>query len=198
MAKILADSLADLPEIESVDISDNSLTDLSLVPCVDALSKIKNLTELDLSSNSMGPKAAKAISDYLSSSQCPLKKLTIQNSDVNDYQCEKFITALQNNSTLLYLDLSNNKIGNAETLNAVKPDLITGGEAIAALLRCSKTELKVLKLGWNYIRLHSAVDLASSLNYNRTLQYLDLSSNSLGRDGGDTLGKGYFLFFKYF
>ena len=43
MAKILADSLADLPEIESVDISDNSLTDLSLVPCVDALSKIKNL-----------------------------------------------------------------------------------------------------------------------------------------------------------
>ena len=137
----------------------------------------------------------KAISDYLSCSHCPLKKLTIQNSDVNDYQCEKFITALQYNSTLLYLDLSNNKIGNAEALNVVKPNLITGGEAIAALLRCSKTEIKVLKLGWNYIRLHSAVDLANSLNYNKTLQYLDLSCNSLGRDGGETLGiKSFFQF----
>ena len=113
MAKILADSLADLPEIESVDISDNSLTDLSLVPCVDALSKITNLTELDLSSNSMGPKAAKAISDYLSCSHCPLKKLTIQNSDVNDYQCEKMILYLR---FLLHLVLKSYKINNQKSL----------------------------------------------------------------------------------
>lgn len=192
VAKILADSLADLPDIESVDISDNSLTDLSLVPCLQALSKIRNLTELNLSSNTIGPKAAKAISEYLSSSNCPLKKLIIQNSDVNDYECEKFITALQNNNNLIYLDLSDNRIGSAEALNFVRPNLITGGEAIAALLRSSKTELKILKLGWNMIRLHSAVDLASSLNYNKTLQYLDLSCNSLGRDGGETLGK-FFL-----
>ena len=39
------------------------------------------------------------------------------------------------------------------------------------------------------IRLHSAVDLASSLTENKTLQYLDLSCNSLGRDGGEILGK---------
>jgi Ran GTPase-activating protein (RanGAP) involved in mRNA processing and transport len=38
------------------------------------------------------------------------------------------------------------------------------------------------------IRLHSAVDLASSLSVNATLTYLDLSANSLGKDGGEALG----------
>ena len=189
VASILAESLADLPEIESIDISDNALTDLSLVPCLQALSNVKNLTEINLSSNIIGPRAAKAISDYLSTPSCPLQSLILQNADVDDYECEKFITSLYNNSTLTYIDLSSNKIGSAEALNVVKPNLITGGESIAELLRSSKSQLKTLKLGWNMIRLHSAVDLASSLTENKTLQYLDLSCNSLGRDGGEILGK---------
>lgn len=39
------------------------------------------------------------------------------------------------------------------------------------------------------IRLSSAVDLGSSLSINATLLYLDLSCNSLGRDGGEAIGE---------
>ena len=52
--------------------------------------------------------------------------------------------------------------------------------------------LEKLKLGWNMIRLQSATALASSLAINATVVYLDLSSNSLGRDGGEALGAALF------
>ena len=39
------------------------------------------------------------------------------------------------------------------------------------------------------IRLSSAVDLGNSLSINQTLLYLDLSCNSLGRDGGEAIGE---------
>jgi hypothetical protein len=127
VACILASSLFDLPEIESIDISNNVLTDISLEPLLMAIGNIHGLTELNLSSNIIGPRAAKAISEYLSSPSCPLQKLVLQNADVDDYECERFIAAILNNSTLVDIDLSNNQIGSAEALNVVKPDLITGG-----------------------------------------------------------------------
>lgn len=141
VAKILAESLVDLPDVESIDISDNVLTDLSLVPFLKSVSTISTLKELNLSSNVIGPKAAKAISSYLSCPTCPLKRLILQKADVDDYECERFITSITGNSTLIEIDLSGNLIGSAEALNTVRPDLITGGEAIAALLRSSGTRL---------------------------------------------------------
>lgn len=141
VAIILAESLVDLPDVESIDISDNVLTDLSLVPFLKAVSTISTLKELNLSSNVIGPKAAKAISAYLSCASCPLKRLILQNADVDDYECERFITSITDNSTLIEIDLSGNLIGSAEALNTVRPDLITGGEAIAALLRSTGSRL---------------------------------------------------------
>ena len=126
VAIILAESLVDLPDVESIDISDNVLTDLSLEPLLKAVSTISSLKELNLSSNVIGPKAAKAISNYLSSPNCPLQRLILQNADVDDYECERFIAAISDNDTLIEIDLSGNKIGSAEALNTVKPDLVTG------------------------------------------------------------------------
>ena len=194
MAGILSNSLQDLPGIESIDLSDNNLTDLSLVPCIKALSFIPNLTEINLSFNVIGSKSADAISEYLNRKECSLQKLILQNADIDDCGCAKFIKHLHTNDTLTYIDLSGNKIGTSEGLNIVKKTIITGGEAIAELL-VSKSMLKTLILGWNMIRLNSAVKLASSLTHNKTLIYLDLSNNSLGRDGGEILGKYRFLNF---
>lgn len=144
VAVILAESLSDLPGVESIDISDNVLTDISLEPLLKAISTISCLVELNLSSNIIGPKAAKAISDYLSSCNCPLKRLIIQRADINDFGCERLIAAIKNNeNNLIEIDLSNNKIGSAEALNTVKPDLVTGADAIAAFLKSPKTKLGI-------------------------------------------------------
>ena len=144
VAIILAESLTDLPGVESIDISDNVLTDSSLEPLLKAISTISCLVELNLSSNTIGPKAAKAISDYLSSYNCPLKRLIIQRADINDFGCERLIAAIKNNeNNLIEIDLSNNKIGSAEALNTVKPDLVTGADAIAAFLKSPKTKLGI-------------------------------------------------------
>jgi Ran GTPase-activating protein (RanGAP) involved in mRNA processing and transport len=112
----------------------------------------------------------------------------LRNADVDDFECERFVEAIKNNNSLVELDLSNNKIGSAENLNTVMPDLVTGGEALAELLRLPQCKLKTLKVDWNMIRLDGAVDFASSLQINDTLTYLDLSFNSLSTAGGITLG----------
>jgi hypothetical protein len=188
MAKLLASSLQDMPFISSINISDNNLTDDGLVPLLDAILGIKTLLELDLSQNLLGPLTAAAMAQYIASSQCSVEKLTMQRADVDDFECERFVSAIGVNKSLVNLDLSYNLIGGAENLNTVMPDLITGGEAIADLLRNKNCRLISLNLSWNLIRLDGAIDLASSLSINKSLIYLDLSYNSLGTNGGEALG----------
>ena len=119
---------------------------------------------------------------------CPLERLILRNADVDDFECERFVEAIKENKSLVELDLSNNKIGSAENLNTVMPDLVTGGEALAELLRLPQCNLRTLKVDWNMIRLDGAIDFADSLRTNATLTYLDLSFNSLSTEGGITLG----------
>lgn len=188
MAKLLASSLQDMPFISSINISDNNLTDEGLVPLLDAILGIKTLLELDLSQNVLGPLTAAAMAKYIASPTCSVEKLTMQRADVDDFECERFVSAIGMNKSLVNLDLSYNLIGGAENLNTVMPDLITGGEAIADLLRNKNCKLISLNLSWNLIRLDGAVDLASSLSINKSLIYLDLSYNSLGTNGGEALG----------
>lgn len=44
------------------------------------------------------------------------------------------LTSLHNNKSLVFLDLSHNRIGEMEEYNTVNPDFITGGESIAEML----------------------------------------------------------------
>ena len=133
--------------------------------------------------------SADGLANYLASSNCVLQRLHLSRSDIDDAETTKFIEALASNTSLEELDLSHNLIGKDETLNSVKPDVTTGGEAIATLLRENKSSLKILKLSWNMIRMSSAVDLCDGLSFNKTLTYLDLSYNTIGVDGGCALGR---------
>jgi len=188
MAKTIADSLLDIPNVESINLADNRLTDEGMSPILAALVTLPTLYELNLSQNEVGSDTSQALAEYLGRDDCPLRKLTLIGADVDDGECEGFISALQGNSTLTEIDLSQNKLGSSEVLNTVMPDVTTGGEAIADWLRADTCALKTLILSWNMIRLDSAIDLCSALHKNVSLTYLDLSYNSLGHDGGLTLG----------
>ena len=186
--KLLAESLKDLPFLESINIADNNLTDDGLGPIICAIVKIPGLLEVDMSQNEIGSVAAEAMGTYLESESCTLKRLILKNADVDDFEGAAFITALMKNKSVKEIDLSNNKLGVAENLNTVMPDITTSGEALAELLRNPNCQVQTLKLAWNMLRLDGGIELASSLAYNKSLTYLDLSYNALGKDGGMALG----------
>lgn len=187
-AAILAASLAKLPYLESINLEDNNLTDSGLGPILHSIVSIPGLLEINLSQNEIGPDTATALFNYLIDKSCPLERLVLRHADVDDYECDRFIDAVKRNSSLKTLILSNNKIGLAENLNTVMPDLTTGGEALANLLRLSTCKLETLILDWNSIRLDGAIDLASSLAVNSSLTHLDLSFNAMGQAGGIAVG----------
>lgn len=189
MAQLLAESIRGLPFIESINIADNMLTDDGMGPIILAVVDIPGLLQLNLSQNEIGPVSARALFEYLQSDSCPLERLILRSADVDDYECKKFIEAIKLNNSLRELDLSNNKIGAAENLNTVMPDIVTGGEAIADLLMSPACMISRLNLEWNMVRLEGAVELAKSLAVTQTLTYLDLSYNSLGTEGSLALGK---------
>jgi Ran GTPase-activating protein (RanGAP) involved in mRNA processing and transport len=157
-------------------------------PILSAIVHIPSLTELNLSQNEIGPISSEKLHNYLVSSTCTLKTLILNAADVDDFECAGFIDAVRQNTSLRELDLSGNLIGKSENLNTVLPDIITGSEAIADLLRSPECNLTKLHLQWNMIRLDGAIDLAQSLAINSTLTYLDLSFNSLSTGGGIVLG----------
>lgn len=188
IAKILAQSLPDLPFIESVNVEDNRLDDEGLEPLLQAISSMPNIIDLNLSENEIGPATAAMLKSYLASPNCSLERLTLRQADVDDYECEAFVNSLKHNKSVRSLNLSYNFIGRAENLNTVMPDLTTGGEALASLLRDDGCILQMLSLDWNMIRLDGAVDLARSLEVNKSLTSLSLSFNAMGHDGGIALG----------
>lgn len=189
MALILAASLDTLPFVMALDMADNNLTDESMKDLFEAIERNPNIVEIDFSTNDIDSGSAEGLAKYLSSSNCSLKKLYLKTADLDDSETAAFVDALMKNTSLEELDLSGNLIGKDETLNAVKPGITTGGEALATLLREDTCVLKTLKIAWNMIRMDSAVDLCDSLSFNSTLTYLDVSYNTIGTDGGNTLGR---------
>jgi len=189
-ALILAESLKALPYIQSIDISDNKLTCDGLCAVFDAISNIPNLLSLNIAQNDIGPDSASALGAYLSNPNCPLVKLGLQHSDVDDYECGRFVGSLAANKSLKEVDLAHNKLGQLEVLNISRPEFESAGESIASLLEEPTCILESLDVSWNMIRAEGGVAMCKALTHNQHLTYLDLSYNGLGNDGGIALGDG--------
>ena len=186
MGRVLAECLQELPIIESVNLNDNNLTDDSLKYLIDALVNIKTLTSLDLSRNKIDGDSSDSLADYVSREDCPLLILTLQSADVDDGECDGFVQCLVTNRQLRQLDLSSNLLGTSESKG--DPTAPSGPGSIATYLKSTSCRLEVLKVAWNSIRMNSAVVLCSSLAYNSTVTYLDISCNGLGWAAGEVLG----------
>lgn len=188
MAGLLADSLKNLPCLEEINLEDNNLSDDGMGPILQALAQVRTLKNLNLASNEIGGVAAEELGNYLVREDCPLQTLVLHHADVDDFEGERFVNALAGNTSLTEVDLSFNKIGSAENLNTVYPDLVTATEAMAELLTQPGCPLKSLKLTWNMMRLDSAVQFAQALAVNESLTFLDVSYNAFGNDAGCALG----------
>lgn len=176
-----------LPAMQTIDLSDNRLTDKTLMPLALKLHKLTNLTHLDLSFNKIDESSA-AIMQYLRDPACQLRTLLLNGADVDDNECGNLAAAISENKSIRTLGLAKNLIGQAELLNVVYPDLVTGGEALGEMLKVNTTLIK-LDLSWNSIRLDSAIALAQSLEMNTTLKTLLLSYNAFGDMPSQVLGR---------
>ena len=170
-----------LPVIHSINLCDNRLTDETLMPLALKLSSFKQLTFLDLSFNKMDD-SSETIIEYLQSSECTLISLLLNGADVDDDEAGNLMEAFASNKSVTTLGLAHNKIGENEILNTVKPDVTTGGEAIAEMLMVNNTLTK-LDLSWNAIRLESATTLGQAFESNMTLRSLNLAYNAMGDMG---------------
>lgn len=166
-----------LPDLDTLLLKDNRLTDTSLTPMCTIACELPGLTALDLSGNDMD-ESAKALRLYLAQPTCHLRQLWLNKSDIDDYECADFMKAVRSNRSLTVLSMSNNLVGENETRNTVDPMLVTGGKAIGGMLRDNAT-LTDLDVSWNKIRRESAISLATALGRNACLTRLNLAHNGL-------------------
>ena len=110
----------------------------------------------------------------------------MRNLKIDDAICGKLFNTPAMVRTMTSLDLSYNIIGMQDLIQ--RPSKVCAGEVIATLLLDGHCKLTSLNLAWNNIRSASAIALVDALKDNHTLQYLDLSHNCLGIEGGERLG----------
>jgi hypothetical protein len=72
-----------LPIVESIDFSDNRMTDVSLMPLAEKLVFMTSLTHLDLSFNKID-ESAETIIEYLQGKKCKLKTLVLNGAGMYD------------------------------------------------------------------------------------------------------------------
>ncbi|RLO00433.1 hypothetical protein DYB28_004026 [Aphanomyces astaci] len=183
-----ARALRDVPFVEAINVCDNRLTDRALNQLLQALETKPNLTKLDISMNQVGPRSAKTLKAYIGSAMCTLTHLGVCKADIDDSECAAFMVAFEANKSVIQLKMSRNRIGEAENLNVVQPDFVTGGEAIGGMLNVNLT-LTQLDVSWNLLRLASGVTLANSLKLNYNLFELNLAYNALGDAGAMAFGQ---------
>ena len=183
----LGEVLIRLPYIVFISIRNSRCTDVGVNSIVKRAEVLMKLESLDVSENEIGACSAISLRNYLNSHKCTLRRLVMSKADVDDGECNEFMSALQINKSVTELNLSQNLIGASENLNIVKPDLVTGGEAIAQML-CTNETLRVLDVSWNSIRGDSAIEFAQSLRCNQTLRTLKLAYNTFGDKGSQYIG----------
>lgn len=178
--------LPELPHVCELSLRGCRLSDVSLAEVCRSVTNMPHITWLDISENDMDD-SAEVLRDYLGSSNCMLKHLGLNCADIDDYECCKLMSALESNKVLTSLSIARNIIGDAEMLNTLNPDLLTGGEATAQMLSSNRA-LQHLDISWNTVRKDSADELARSLRFNNTLLSLNLSHNTFADLPSQALG----------
>eukprot|EP01041_Mallomonas_annulata_P005786 gene5786-11688_t len=177
----LAGTLSACPDVTTVNISGNRLTDKSVQPILEQLLKYVHCTSLDLSANKMDSLSIQMLNESLKDRSCSLQKLILKQSDIDDNECAELMEAMSVNRSVTALDLTGNLIGEMEEYNTVRPDFITGGEAIASMLALNPS-LRELNLK------DSALTLVQSMSTNNNLLILKIAHNNIGDSAAQALG----------
>ncbi|KAI4878291.1 hypothetical protein NFI96_007102 [Prochilodus magdalenae] len=132
-------------------------------------SDISKLKELTLSQNDIGDSGFKVIADVLKRPSCKLDTLKVNNCKLTEHSCTALASALQANSVLKTVSLSNNDIQDS------------GVKLLAAGLKDPQCKLETLGLSNCNLRLEGFTSLTSAIRSNPSyLRVLNLSKNKPG------------------
>ena len=184
---IFAQSLKNMPFLQSLNLSDNCLTDISLNNMIESLGALPVLTYLNLSCNIINHHAATALATFIAKNRT-LTTLILSQADIDDYECELFVAATAENMTLKELNISNNHIGKSELSPVLRKKNGNGADAFASMIGSPDCSLENLNMRWNQIRHQGACNLAQSLDCNKSLIVLDLGYNCLGNESAEIIG----------
>ena len=171
--KMLSDLLREATNLQSLNLSNNSITDNSAKLLFSDLKNYNQLSSLNLSSNSITDESIEILTDAIKNCTY-LNLLNLSSNSISDDGTEALFHALKNCTELASLDLASNKIRNA------------GIKSLSQALLCFKN-LNTLILSDNMITHEIIGDLALSLRECHHLRELDLSRNSIGSDGAKAL-----------
>ena len=181
-AVVLAEAIAALPDLESAVLADiiagrPEAEGLAVYRALGAALKDKQLTEIDLSDNAVGPKGVEACRTFLSC-QARLQTMLWCNCGISAEAARSIadIVLFRTPTVLTTLHFFNNMSGNG------------GAVAVADIVRASP-QLRDFRFSSSRGGNEGGVALAAALRHTvGTLTKLDLNDNTFGVRGGVALG----------
>lgn len=121
--KCLTSSLNVVDHITTINLSNNRLTDASIIPLLTSIESnsllIKRLINFDISYNKIGSAGATAIKNYIINSDCSLEYLNMEGNNLGNDNTGMIVDSIVLNlfSKLRYLNIAQNNIGDQIATN---------------------------------------------------------------------------------
>jgi hypothetical protein len=103
-----ASVLQDIPGLEHLNVSDNHLTEKSLLPLIDGIRNSQTLQHANISDNAINETTASALSSLLGIKHHCLKALVVDRADLDNDEASMLFHSLSTNDTLTSLEGTGN------------------------------------------------------------------------------------------
>ncbi|XP_056417017.1 NACHT, LRR and PYD domains-containing protein 3-like isoform X2 [Hyla sarda] len=156
-----------LHNLQDLSLESNDLPDTSCTQLASVIRNNSSLKTLHLSHNRLSGPHFSDLVDALSSPDCRIETLHLNNNNLQETSCTQLASVIRNNSSLKTIDLSDNRLSGPHFRDLV--DALSSPDC----------RIETLQLGGNNLPNTSCTQLASVIRNNTSLEILVLSGNRL-------------------
>ena len=190
--------LALLIYLEKLDLSNNSLSSISVASIIESQLKNSTIRELNMSGAHLSEENCTSLTSLLQESVCQLSQLYISECGITGEGVVHLEKGLTNNYSLVQLIMDKNPIGDIgaaslgkmirsnavlKTLYLHNCEITSSGIIHLAQGLISNHSLETLWLGGNHCEMRGAKAIKNMLENNNTLQRLDLDNDDSLEEG---------------